>query len=136
MKPDEQDELLNELLSGEEVSDFRKASLERGLATMRSRRRQRRAIQALVMVLLPLLAMAGILLHQRRGQPIRQVASVKPAAAVSVTSATTTRDEGVKVITDEELFALFPGRSMALVGKPGEQKLVFLDGGSARGIVR
>ena len=30
-------------------------------------------------------------------------------------------------INDDELFALFAGRSMALIGKPGEQQLVFLD---------
>jgi hypothetical protein len=33
----------------------------------------------------------------------------------------------VKFINDEELLALFPGRPLALVGKPGEQQLVFLD---------
>jgi hypothetical protein len=33
----------------------------------------------------------------------------------------------VRVISDEELFALFPGRSLALVGPPGHQQLVFLD---------
>jgi hypothetical protein len=33
----------------------------------------------------------------------------------------------VKLINDEELFRLFPGRSLALIGKPGEQKLIFLD---------
>lgn len=32
-----------------------------------------------------------------------------------------------KFITDEELFALFPNRPLALVGKPGQQQLVFLD---------
>jgi hypothetical protein len=33
----------------------------------------------------------------------------------------------IKVISDEELFALFPRRSLALIGSPGHQKLVFLD---------
>jgi hypothetical protein len=33
----------------------------------------------------------------------------------------------IKLITDEELFALFPGRSVALIGKPGHQQLVFLN---------
>ena len=37
----------------------------------------------------------------------------------------------VKTITDDELFALFPGRSMALIGKPGHQELVFLDSPAA-----
>jgi len=33
----------------------------------------------------------------------------------------------MKYISDEELFKLFPGRSIALIGKPGEQELIFLD---------
>jgi hypothetical protein len=37
----------------------------------------------------------------------------------------------VKIITDEELFALFPNRALALIGSPGHQQLVFLDHGVA-----
>jgi hypothetical protein len=33
----------------------------------------------------------------------------------------------VKLITDDELLALFPDRPVALIGKPGQQQLVFLD---------
>jgi hypothetical protein len=33
----------------------------------------------------------------------------------------------IKVISDEDLLALFPDRSMALLGPPGQQQLVFLD---------
>jgi hypothetical protein len=42
----------------------------------------------------------------------------------------------VKIISDDELFALFPGRSMALIGTPGQQQLVFLDGGKAQAKAR
>jgi len=34
---------------------------------------------------------------------------------------------GVKYITTQELFALFPGRPIALIGKPGRQQVIFLD---------
>jgi hypothetical protein len=33
----------------------------------------------------------------------------------------------VQIINDDQLFALFPGRPMALVGTPGHQHLVFFD---------
>jgi hypothetical protein len=36
-----------------------------------------------------------------------------------------------EIITDEELFALFPNRALALIGSPGHQQLVFLDHGIA-----
>ena len=41
------------------------------------------------------------------------------------------QDGYVKIITDEELFALFPNRALALIGAPGRQQLVFLDHGAA-----
>jgi hypothetical protein len=33
----------------------------------------------------------------------------------------------VEYITADQLFALFPNRPMALIGKPGHQQLIFLD---------
>ena|SRR5580704_9356030 len=133
MKRRVQDELLKELLSGEEVSDFRQASLAGGLAAIRRQRHRRQAMRMGVIMLLPLLAVLGVLICQRSGPKTRHMASVKPPAAASETKAETA---GVKIISDEELFALYPGRAMALVGKPGEQKLVFLDGGPALARVR
>jgi hypothetical protein len=38
-----------------------------------------------------------------------------------------TAESKVEYITTEQLFALFPNRPMALVGKPGHQQLIFLD---------
>jgi len=43
------------------------------------------------------------------------------------TPATAPRSAPLRELTDEELFALFPDRQMALIGPPGEQRLVFLD---------
>ncbi len=37
------------------------------------------------------------------------------------------RGYDLEIITDEELFSLFPNRPLALVGKPGHQQLIFLD---------
>jgi hypothetical protein len=51
-------------------------------------------------------------------EPKRAVTENRPAATV-------------KRISDEELLALFPGRSLALIGPPGHQELVFLDAPTA-----
>jgi hypothetical protein len=34
----------------------------------------------------------------------------------------------IKVLTDDELLALFPNRSVGLIGRPGHQTLAFFDG--------
>ena len=38
-----------------------------------------------------------------------------------------TAESKVEYITADQLFALFPNRQIALVGKPGHQQLIFLD---------
>jgi hypothetical protein len=137
MKRHDQDKLLRETLSGEEVSDFRQASLAGGLAAVRRRRRYRRAAQFSALAVLTLLVALGIA-HQRKQEKLsREVASLKPnSATLAGSPAPSAETAKVKIISDEELFALFPGRAMALVGKPGEQQLVFLDGGAPRAIAR
>jgi hypothetical protein len=132
MKRDEQDELLREFLSGEEVSDFRRVSLERGLAEMQRQRWERR-VAKIGVAAMALLAAAAIVFQHGNRQTAHEMASVKPASAIESSE---TKNPEVKIISDEELFALFPGRAMALVGKQGEQQLVFLDGGPARARVR
>ena len=58
------DPLLNEILSGEEIADFRGACLDRALAAVRHHRRARRAIQIGALAFLPILAAAAFLLRQ------------------------------------------------------------------------
>lgn len=140
MKRPDQDKLLREMLSGEEVSDFRNASLAGGLASLRKRRRYRRAAQAGVVMVLTLLVAIGIVREHGTVKPARtarEMASIKPPPATAAASpAPSAETSPVKTISDEELFALFPGRSMALIGSPGRQQLVFLDGGAARAKAR
>ena len=137
MKRHDQDKLLREMLTGEELSEFRKASLAGGLAAVRRRRRFRRAAQAGAVVVLTLLVSLGIVHQHRSRTPVREVASIKQTPAMPAPSpAPSAETAKVKTISDEELFALFPGRAMALVGKPGEQQLVFLDGGAPRAMAQ
>ena len=116
MKQTEQDRLLNEILNEDELSAFRQLSLDRTVAFVRRQRQRRSIVRTCVLACAPLLVLLGVLL---RWAP---VSSVKPDDTAS--SAPAVR---VKFISDEELFALFPGRQMALIGKPGHQQLVFLD---------
>ena len=121
MKRDEQDQLLKELLTGEELTEIRRTSLERSLLTLRRRRQYRHVARLAVFAPLPLLLALGILLMRPPKPSVRQIASSGSL------SAEVSQPAGVKYITDEELFALFPDRPLALIGKPGQQELVFLD---------
>src|SRR5579859_4381204 len=117
MKRTDHDKLLRETLTGEEVSDLRTASLASGLAAVRRRRRYRRVTQAAAVVVLTLLVSLGIVHQNRNRTPVREVASIKQTSATPAPSpAPSAETAKVKTISDEELFALFPGRAMALVG--------------------
>ena len=109
-----QDQLLTELLAGEEAAEFRQASLNRALRGLRRRRRRQEWARASV-ILLFLAVLAAVSLWPRGQQPVQPR---KVAAAQS---------GGPTVITDDQLLALFPDRPVALIGKPGHQELVFLD---------
>jgi hypothetical protein len=124
MKRSEQDRLLREILEDGEAANFRAASLARGVDFLKRRERRRRLAQACAMFLLPGLLILGLVLHLASG----------PAAAppvVRADSAPPADTAKVKIITDEELFELFPNRALALIGSPGQQRLVFLDHGTA-----
>jgi hypothetical protein len=123
MNHSEQNRLLREILAGEETPDFRRASLETGLAALRRRRQQRQIVRAGVWLALPLALAVGILL-QRSAAPVNRprVAAVAPPATAPSVSETDAPQ--VKIITEEELLALFPGRTVALIGKPGHQQLL------------
>jgi hypothetical protein len=121
----EQDQLLREILAGDELARFRRASLEKGLIQMRQLRSRRRAVRACAFATLPLLlALALFVVRTPGSRQWPRLASIIPVA-----NSASTQDEPAKTkfITDEELFALFPDRPAVLIGKPGQQELVFLD---------
>ena len=125
MKHPDENPLLKEILADEKLSALRRASLDRGFDAMRRARRLRRVVRAGTFALLPLLLILTLTLHKPAQEKARQP-STPGRQQANVTYAPQS-ESGVKVISDEELFALFPGRSLALVGKPGHQELVFLD---------
>ncbi len=122
MNHSDQDRLLNQILTGEELEALRQRSLDRGIASLTQRRRQR-ALRKGLLACLPLLFASTLLLWR---SPDGKHSAVPPTRAVG-SNAHTQSPAPVKTITDEELFAMFPNRPMALVGKPGHQEVVFLD---------
>ncbi len=123
MNADDQDRLLKEFLAGDECAGVRRASLDQGLALMRRRRRARRV--GVLCLLTAVLGAAGFLSLSssrpgaRPAQFVRTNASRVPSPAAKASS--------VQIIDDDQLLALFPGRPVALVGRPGHQQLLFLD---------
>ena len=121
MKRSEEDRLLQEMLAGEELADFRQSSLEEGLVKIRRQRRHRRAVRIGAVASLPCLLALTIVLSRTTDRQ-----RILPPQVAALPAPPSPKAD-VKFITDEDLFALFPNRSMALIGKPGQQQLVFLD---------
>src|SRR2546426_10703318 len=124
MKRSDQRSLLREILTGDDLTDFRRASLEDGLPAVRRHRQRRLGLRISALASLPIFLALAIVLQRAPQSTSRQAGSPGARAVPTALRADTTR---VKFITDEELFALFPNRPMALIGKPGKQQLVFLD---------
>jgi len=117
------DPLLHDVLNeGVDHAALESASLDVMICTVRRTRQRKRLARAAAVLSLAALGVAGLVhfVHSDRGAG---------RAQIPVISAETKRDPTPRVrkISDEELFALFPDRQMALVGPPGDQRLLFLD---------
>lgn len=123
MKANERDQLLRELLPGNELSAFRQESLALGLAALQRKRQRRRVFRASTAAALVLVVASGLLWQLTRppAAPRRPVS--EDFARVSLPS----NAPAATLISDDELLTLFPNRSLALIGKPGHQRLLFLD---------
>jgi hypothetical protein len=126
MKLPDEDPLLNAVLTDDKLSDLRRASLDQSLDAMRHARRRRQMLRAGALAILPLVVLLTMLLPFKTAQKdVRSDVSQVPHPTVAAAAAP--RIPSIKTISDDELFALFPDRSVALIGKPGHQELVFLD---------
>ena len=123
MKNSDENPLLKEILTDENLSALRHASLKQGLNTIRRQRRIRRAMHAGMFVLIPTLMI--FTLRKPISNNVGRISS--PRVQETTSASIAPAESGIKMISDEELFALFPGRSVALIGKPGQQELLVLD---------
>lgn len=127
------DPFLADLLSGAELDTFRAASLEHLLAHAHRRRQRAERTRTLRLVALPALALLAVVWLALPRSADREEASptaqLPPGPPANVQSPETASAPGSRVhhLTDDELLALFPGRPVALIGPPGNQKFVLLD---------
>jgi hypothetical protein len=119
MTDQDKNQLLEEILGDDQLEQLRQGSLARGLKEMR-RRRQRALAARVSMMALPALLLAVAVFY-----PWVQPAHRAPVPrAMALASAASSKVEYINI---EQLFALFPNRPMALVGKPGHRQVIFLD---------
>ena len=119
----EHDALLSAVLSSSTANELRAKSLDRALAAVRQRRRLRHALRAAGGVVTAGV-MAAILWNRHAPDP-QPVAAIHPPAVTSAVP--TVPGTNIRVVSDEELLAMFPDRPVALVGPPGNRQFVFLD---------
>lgn len=125
MKRQGQDWLLKEIFGGDDLTDCRQVTLESGLRALRRQRARRRALLGCAVASVPLMVVLAFHLNRPLGPIVQRDTPSK--AMVATRDAPRPERHEVSFITDEELFALFPNRPMALIGKAGQQELVFLD---------
>ena len=121
------DPLLDDLLSDGIDGAAESVSLETLLSDARRVRRQRRLIRYGLGPLLAVLVLAQIALflnHSRR----LTTASQSTDASIPLPHSPPAAPAPIRTISDDELFALFPDRQLALIGPPGDQRLLFVDG--------
>jgi len=130
MKRSNHSPLLKDLLADDSLETVRRQSLQRGM-TLARRRRQRAGwtkgalFSALLLVALWLSLPAKRSPSARNQVPHGPVAT--DAASVAITTPSAKDPVAVRFISDDELLALFPGRSLALIGPPGRNTLIFLE---------
>jgi len=119
--------LLEDLLSDGIDRAAESVSLETLLTDARHVRRRRRLIRYGLGPLLAVLVLAQIALslnHPRR----LTTASQSTAPSDPLPHSPPAAPAPIRTISDDELFALFPDRQLALIGPPGDQRLLFVDG--------
>jgi hypothetical protein len=122
--PFKENQLVHDVFSELVTDDHRHRSLAAMVKCSRQRQRRRRMVTS-VSGALVLLAFLGLLFVESPSPNQKVMLSPTIASALNprVISGTP-----IKVISDEDLFALFPNRSLGVVDDRGGYQLVFLDG--------
>jgi hypothetical protein len=129
MKHHPHDDLLKETFSDGELDALREASLHHGLDTLRTRRRLC-TLRASTLIATPALLLLAILFWRAPSTPLPITETQTSAAIPSLKiypAVNAANVAPVPTISDQELLALYANRSVGLLGKPGQQKLVFFD---------
>ena len=124
MNRSDQDRLLRDVLS-DDAAGLRRTSLATSLAALRRRRRQRRVVGTGLTGVALAMGLWLALPQARRDSTISVARFKQPSSESSAWPAGAA--PAIKIINDDELLALFPNRSVGLIGSPGHQTLVFFD---------
>ena len=124
MNSRETNRILKEVLATDSTDRLRSASLEQGLTLIRRRRQVQTIVRACAVVCLLLVPIAISMTRH----------SSKTVAPVLVGGSQDQPGGSPRIerISDAELLALFPGQTIALIGAPGEQRLMVADPGTYR----
>src|SRR5437660_11202518 len=117
----DEEKFISELLGDD--GELSRANLEHGRAAMR-RKRARRTVWRVVSVIAPIIVvLAASLFEYRRGtQQSRTSGNVLAPHGPEVIAGTS-----IRVLSDAELLEFFKDRPVALVGRPGNQRLILFD---------
>src|SRR5688572_30521462 len=116
--PFEPEEFLNDVMSPDEL---RTATLECTLAATRRHRQWRRTVRGARVVAACAILATIILREHAPSVPPIATDTLPPALAIQTVPGT-----NIRLVSDEELLALFPDRPVALVGPPENRHFVFL----------
>jgi len=119
------EKLLKEILPPEDISEFRNSSLEFALSGLHREHRRRRLVRLSSAAVVLLFLFVSILLKSSKPTQIEH-ASIQPIAQPAPANPASSH---VDFINDDQLLAIISSitnRPVALVGKPGDQRLVFL----------
>jgi hypothetical protein len=108
--------ILIEVLATDATHRFRSVSLEQGLALIRRRRQIQTVVRTCALICLLLVPVAFLVTSHSPRTVAPNLVSGAPAQPAPLPQ--------IERITDADLLALFPGQTIALVGAPGEQRLM------------
>ena len=124
MNHDDETRLIVGLLSARDPRLVREESLASALDAVRKEARRRRIARSVSLVCTP--AVLGLLLLFTSA---RQRQSVPPVAPVAQPTAQTPSSGQplIEPIDDQQLLALLPGKTVALIGPPGRERFLVFD---------
>ena len=118
-------------MSEDGLISFREQTLQRTLRYASRLRRRREFNRRAALLMLPLVLLVGGLLLFRPPHWFQKPQSPQLAHGLHVAdplgSPRTIPGTDIRILSDEDLFALLKGRPIALVGPPGHQRLILLD---------
>ena len=124
MNRNEERRLILGLLSGRDPGLVREESLRTALDAIRHESQRRRVVRFTSLVGAPLLLGLGLfLLSGRESGRVAPIAQAPRPTAPAVTPSA----PGIEPIEDQELLALLAGKTVALIGPPGRERLLVFD---------